>query len=490
VASWNRLSTLRSLQAGIKKHRQALEGSRQSREIDTDISFNFSPEAMEAVQVIQDARAQEQHRKELRAARPRRNRLETEEAELQAMLGVDNLSLPYRTNSATWRRLESMLTSDDDQAKQQAKQAIVEHCLRKIYASAKSTLQEEEIDSDELSIKDVFQSTVCELCEVLDQYDPKQKMTLEQKISSTIYRNPRVEAARRGLIQLPQAFYTDIAQLKKTEAKIVQEQGWGAVTPPDPHLMAEYGHTYPEQVENLWRTRDTLGNEALVPLEDAGELTDEKTDIIEGIADFAVRAALDEALETLSYRERRVLQLRYGVGGEQAWTLDEVAREFNVNRERIRQIENQSIKKMQRLPGVAGYNQARPTQVRSKRLQELLSATAKVRAQDSIMRGSSMWGSPTLQYLTSIATLALHSLESGTSRRGSRSMPTAWFMHDLAGYVYDATGRRITSDDGEKAVTLLNKAGLLRHTWSKHPAQDSLPSDYVEINDPGVRRTR
>jgi RNA polymerase primary sigma factor len=58
------------------------------------------------------------------------------------------------------------------------------------------------------------------------------------------------------------------------------------------------------------------------------------------------KSALRRALETLSVRERRVLELRYGLNGEHPRTLDEVGRAFNVTRERIRQIENQSLKKL------------------------------------------------------------------------------------------------------------------------------------------------
>ena len=73
-------------------------------------------------------------------------------------------------------------------------------------------------------------------------------------------------------------------------------------------------------------------------------------------------AAPDEAAETtlrketlkrilcaLSPRERRVLELRYGLDGQHPRTLDEVGRTFNVTRERVRQIENQSLKKLQAL---------------------------------------------------------------------------------------------------------------------------------------------
>jgi len=59
--------------------------------------------------------------------------------------------------------------------------------------------------------------------------------------------------------------------------------------------------------------------------------------------------ALRDALENLTYRGRRVLELRYGIGGEHPCTLDEVGRTFNVTRERIRQIENQSLKQLQNL---------------------------------------------------------------------------------------------------------------------------------------------
>ena len=59
--------------------------------------------------------------------------------------------------------------------------------------------------------------------------------------------------------------------------------------------------------------------------------------------------ALRDVLNTLSYRERRVLELRYGLNGEHPRTLDEVGKTFNVTRERIRQIENQSLKKLRAL---------------------------------------------------------------------------------------------------------------------------------------------
>ena len=56
-----------------------------------------------------------------------------------------------------------------------------------------------------------------------------------------------------------------------------------------------------------------------------------------------------EILDVLSFRERRVLEMRFGMGGFEPCTLDEVGAAFHVTRERIRQIENQALKKLSSL---------------------------------------------------------------------------------------------------------------------------------------------
>lgn len=52
------------------------------------------------------------------------------------------------------------------------------------------------------------------------------------------------------------------------------------------------------------------------------------------------------ALETLSTREMQILKMRYGIGVNRVYTLEEIGKEFNITRERIRQIENRAIKKL------------------------------------------------------------------------------------------------------------------------------------------------
>ena len=52
-------------------------------------------------------------------------------------------------------------------------------------------------------------------------------------------------------------------------------------------------------------------------------------------------------LKTLSYREREIIKLRYGIGDGYTYTLEEVGRIFKVTRERVRQVEAKAIRKMQ-----------------------------------------------------------------------------------------------------------------------------------------------
>jgi RNA polymerase primary sigma factor len=66
------------------------------------------------------------------------------------------------------------------------------------------------------------------------------------------------------------------------------------------------------------------------------------------------REDVEFALAALPERERRVIELRYGLDGSQPCTLEEVGQAFGVTRERIRQIENNTLKKLESLPEAQG----------------------------------------------------------------------------------------------------------------------------------------
>ena len=79
-------------------------------------------------------------------------------------------------------------------------------------------------------------------------------------------------------------------------------------------------------------------------------IADEGVDVPEEMAFAGDRLdTLARVLQSLSQRERRVLELRYGLHGQEPRTLDDIGREFSLTRERVRQIENQALRKLEAL---------------------------------------------------------------------------------------------------------------------------------------------
>jgi RNA polymerase primary sigma factor len=60
-----------------------------------------------------------------------------------------------------------------------------------------------------------------------------------------------------------------------------------------------------------------------------------------------LKEKIEDVLDTLTYREREIIKLRYGIGDGYTYTLEEVGRIFKVTRERVRQIEAKAIRKLQ-----------------------------------------------------------------------------------------------------------------------------------------------
>jgi RNA polymerase primary sigma factor len=61
----------------------------------------------------------------------------------------------------------------------------------------------------------------------------------------------------------------------------------------------------------------------------------------------ALKHQINQAMQTLNYREREILKLRYGLADGYSYTLEEVGKIFSVTRERVRQIESKAVRKLQ-----------------------------------------------------------------------------------------------------------------------------------------------
>src|SRR6202008_4099395 len=161
----------------------------------------------------------------------------------------------------------------------------------------------------------------------------------------------RALADKARTIRIPVHVVEKLNKIGRAERKLVTELG----REPTAEEIAEVTGIEPDEVESIKRSAQApVSLEKRVGDEEESEfgqfIADERAESpYERAAEILTKEALREALENLSYRERRVLELRYGLGGEHPRTLDEVGRTFNVTRERIRQIENQSLKKLQSL---------------------------------------------------------------------------------------------------------------------------------------------
>ena len=67
---------------------------------------------------------------------------------------------------------------------------------------------------------------------------------------------------------------------------------------------------------------------------------------VSNAASEMLKDKIDVVLKTLTYREREIIKLRYGLGDGYTYTLEEVGRIFKVTRERVRQIEAKAVRKL------------------------------------------------------------------------------------------------------------------------------------------------
>jgi RNA polymerase primary sigma factor len=136
------------------------------------------------------------------------------------------------------------------------------------------------------------------------------------------------------------------------ERQLVQRLG----REPSPEEIAEELEMTTEEVREILRMSQLpislekpIGEEEDSSLGDFVE--DEQAESPFDTAQLSLRREdVEMALNALPRREREVIELRYGLLGGEPRTLEEVGRAFGVTRERIRQIENNTLKKLEHLP--------------------------------------------------------------------------------------------------------------------------------------------
>jgi len=159
----------------------------------------------------------------------------------------------------------------------------------------------------------------------------------------------RAVADHARTIRIPVHMFQCISQLKNRSEQIRQETG----REPSMEELAEAVGMTVEETERIMKTwRHPVSLDTPVGESEDSSFGDFLEDSHEhDPADSAMREMLrkkiDHVLRSLTYREREIIKLRYGLGDGYSYTLEETGRIFKVTRERIRQIESKALRKLQ-----------------------------------------------------------------------------------------------------------------------------------------------
>ncbi len=245
------------------------------------------------------------------------------------------LRADYRALLTTWgNRMESG---------RQAREYLTSANLRLVVSVAKKYI------GRGLQLLDLIQEGNVGLIRAVEKFDHRRGFKFSTYATWWIRQAiTRAIADQARTIRIPVHMVETINKLMRETRRLVQELGRD---PNDEELATVLGLTV-DRIRVIRKTSlEPISLETPVGIEEDSLLGDFIEDVkAQAPADVAtnhlLREQIQEILAKLNERERRVLQLRFGLEDGHCWTLEEVGREFSVTRERIRQIEVKALRKL------------------------------------------------------------------------------------------------------------------------------------------------